>query len=196
MPSIHVLARRSGHFRSVAFILLAQLCLFAHLGALSGRANAADYLSIDSGGMDVGRGWNVGFTQWGAGCVAAARYNDGTTVWMGLSAKFGRFVAFTNPAWKSIEVRAQYEIQMRGNGTRQWRGLYTGFQRGSDEKGIISGSLKQEVLEDFARASAFTVLLSERRLANIELSGSRNALVRAVDCFRQNQEDAQRYAKA
>jgi S1-C subfamily serine protease len=188
--SIRGLSRRSGHFRRFAFLLLAHLC------ASTGSATAAGYLSIDSGGIDVGRGWRVGFTQWGAGCVAAARYNDGTTVWMGFSAKFGRFIAFTNPAWKSIEVGSQYQIQMRGNGTREWRGLYTGFQRGGDEKGIISGSLKQEVLEDFARASGFVVSLAERRLVGVELSGSRNALVRTLDCFRQNQDQAQRYAKA
>jgi S1-C subfamily serine protease len=172
------------------------LFLFAFICALGGRASAADYLSIDSARADVGRGWNVGFTRWGAGCVAAARYNDGTTVWMGFSAKFGRFIAFTNPAWKSIEVGSQYEIQMQARGTRQWRGLYVGFQRGSDEKGIISGNLKQEVLADFARASAFAVSLSGRRLVGIELSGSRNALVSALDCYRQNQDDAQRHAKA
>ena len=67
VSSIRILLRRSGRFLALA------LLLFAQLGVSNGRTDAADYLSIDSGGMDVGRGWNVGFTQWGAGCVAAAR---------------------------------------------------------------------------------------------------------------------------
>lgn len=150
-------------------------------------------LDIDAQRTDGGHGWSIGFSEGGAGCVAAATYRGGTRVWFGASARFGKFVAFANENWQSIDPGGGYEIIIQPHGGRRWRIQTTGG-RFSGEPGIISGDLKIEVMEDLARASGFAIELAGRRIFSGELSGSRRALNMAFDCYERNRTEAERIA--
>jgi len=78
-------------WRAACFIL--SLCLVS-------AAHAE--LSIDKRFGEVS-GWTIGFSEGISGCLAAAKYKDGTTVWLGFGDKAKAYIAFTNPNWKSIE---------------------------------------------------------------------------------------------
>ena len=175
MPLRKILATAA----SVVGVVLS--CLLATSAARSQGAN----LAIDDDLRKSDHGWVVGFSNWAAGCVASATYDGGTTIWLGVSARFGEFVAFTNQDWQSIEPRKAYSIQIKTGGYGNWRGNFTGFDRGK-EKGVISTGLKREFLVDFARSSTFGILLEGRQVANISLSGSRTALNEAINCHGTN----------
>ncbi len=74
-------------------------------------------------------GWSIGFSESLGGCLAAASYGDGTTLWFGIHGTRGvSYLAFTNPKWRSLEVGGQYELFMIA-GRRKWRGDFVGFDR-------------------------------------------------------------------
>lgn len=156
-------------------------------------AQTTNSLAIGGHKFDAGHGWTVGFTQGGAGCIASARYRDQTRVWFGVSAKLGNFVAFANPAWKTVAEGGGYEIFVQPYGRRRWRVETTGVIL-DGERGVLSKNLKLEVMEDLASAAGFAVELAGRRIFGGELSGSRNALNRAFQCFETNKSEAERIA--
>jgi hypothetical protein len=176
-----------------AIAVLMSLCFFGWAAAGSAQAQSGLPFSIDSDEVDIGQGWRVGFSQSSAGCVATARYRDGTRVWLGVSAKIGRFIAFSNPSWRSIEDGGVYEIHVHPRGGRRWRIDVVGVQMGQD-RGIMSGSIKLDVMEDIAHAAGFAVELAGRRIFGGELSGSRRALTTAFSCFDRNKTEAERIA--
>src|SRR5258705_264947 len=48
-------------------------------------------------------GWIIGFSEGIGGCLAAAKYRDETTVWLGFSGgRDNAYIAFTSPKWRSI----------------------------------------------------------------------------------------------
>lgn len=161
---------------------VAALVLLASAVVLIAPARAQQ-LSIDDDLRKLDRGWVVGFSRWAAGCVAAATYTGGVTLWLGATSRFGSFIAFTHPDWQSIQGGSEYRMEVLTTGAgSDWKGNFIGFVRES-EKGVITSGLKREFIEDFARASGFRLRLEGRQVANISLSGSRSALVDVIACY-------------
>ncbi len=125
--------------------------------------------------------------------MAVARYRDGTRVWFGVSAKHGRFVAFANAGWKSLVAGGNYQLRVLPYGGTRWRTEAVGVNL-DGEGGVLSSSLKLDVMQDLARASGFSVELAGRKIFGGELSGSRRALSMAFDCFARNKSEAERVA--
>jgi len=155
-------------WRAACFIL--SLCLVS-------AAHAE--LSIDKRFGEVS-GWTIGFSEGISGCLAAAKYKDGTTVWLGFGDKAKAYIAFTNPNWKSIERDGEYELGLV-TGRKRWVGKFVGFER-EGEKGVFSSGLKAEFLEDFAVSGGVRVFLNQRSVSALSLAGSRNALSEVISC--------------
>lgn len=148
--------------------------------AAVGQASAQ--LALDEDVRDI-RGWEVGYTRGLNGCVATAKFTDGTGVWVGFSQKHGAFIAFTNDKWQSIDQNASYRLEVRAQGQGLWRGTFVGFEHGSG-RGLINGGLKTEFLIDFARAGGMTVSYDNRVITRVSLAGSRAAVEEALACYR------------
>ena len=116
--------------------------LFLQGAALPARAE----LGIDKQFGEIS-GWEIGFNESMGGCLAAAKYKDGTTVWLGFGGDENKtYIAFTNPKWQSIEADGGYEIQLV-TGRRIWNGKFIGFER-TNEKGVYSFGLKSEFVSE------------------------------------------------
>lgn len=147
--------------------------------ACAAEARCGD-LNIDKSFGKVS-GWDVGFSKSVGGCLAAATYQDRTTVWFGFAGdKPGAYIAFTNPRWASVEVDGQYDMQLIMGRTR-WNGEFIGFER-STEKGVFSGNLKTEFMVELAESGGVGVFLNRRRVAALSLDGSRRALEAVLSC--------------
>lgn len=157
---------------------LAAIALAA--GIQAGRAQAL--LSLDEDVSDV-RGWDVGYTRGLNGCLAMAKFTDGTGVWVGFSQKYGAFIAFSNDKWQSIEASRDYRLEVRAQGYGLWRGNFSGFTQGSG-RGLINSGLKTQFLIDFARAGGMTVSYDNRVITRVSLAGSRAAIEEALACYK------------
>ncbi len=158
----------------------AALSLSAILSAPTARAQQnPPPLAIDKV-YENPQGWTVGQNNAG-GCLAAASYKDGTTVWIGFDRNGRTVLAFTNAAWRGVTLGETYSLQMRARGQGNWRGSFTGFER-RGERGFIATGLKPEFLRDFANAGGIWVYLGEREMARLSLIGSRAALNSTIDC--------------
>ncbi|NEV77957.1 trypsin-like peptidase domain-containing protein [Rhodopseudomonas sp. BR0C11] len=147
--------------------------------AIATEARCGD-LNIDKSFGKVS-GWDVGFSKSVGGCLAAATYQDRTTVWFGFAGdKPSAYIAFTNPRWASVEVDGQYDMQLVMGRTR-WNGEFMGFER-SNEKGVFSGNLKTEFMVELAESGGVGVFLNRRRVAALSLDGSRRALEAVLSC--------------
>ncbi|WBU27650.1 serine protease [Rhodopseudomonas palustris] len=147
--------------------------------ACAAEARCGD-LNIDKSFGKVS-GWDVGFSKSVGGCLAAATYQDRTTVWFGFAGdKPSAYIAFTNPRWASVEVDGQYDMQLIMGRTR-WNGEFIGFER-STEKGVFSGNLKTEFMVELAESGGVGVFLNRRRVAALSLDGSRRALEAVLSC--------------
>lgn len=136
-------------------------------------------LSIDKSFGQVS-GWNIGFSEDIGGCVAAAKYKDETTIWLGFGDKSYAYIAFTNPKWESINRNGEYQLRLI-TGRRVWVGTFAGFER-TGEKGIFSSGLKAEFLDDFAAAGGVRVFLNQKPVSALSLTGSRDALNQVISC--------------
>ena len=114
--------------RPIAACAAFVVCALAWLGIAASAAQAQTMLSVDDDIRTSERGWAIGFSNWAAGCVASGTYGGGTTLWLGISAKYGEFVAFTNPDWQSIEARRSYRIEVKTRGYGNWRGDFPTFR--------------------------------------------------------------------
>jgi len=155
-------------------------------------ARGEDVLRIDKSFGTVS-GWDVGFSNSVGGCLAAATYQDRTTVWFGFGGgdKPSAYIAFSNPRWTSVEVDGQYDMQLVMGRTR-WNGQFVGFER-TNEKGVFSGNLKTEFMVELAESGGVGVFLNRRRIAGLSLDGSRRALEAVLSCqkaFMTAQSDA------
>ena len=148
------------------------------LSALSLSVAHAE-LSIDKSFGQVS-GWNIGFSEDIGGCVAAAKYKDDTTIWLGFGDKSYAYIAFTNPKWESINRNGEYKLRLI-TGRRAWVGTFAGFER-TGEKGIYSSGLKAEFLDDFAAAGGVQVFLNQKPISALSLAGSRDALNQVISC--------------
>jgi serine protease Do len=158
------------------------------LGVASNVAHAE--LKIDKRYGEVS-GWAIGFSETLRGCVAATKYRDETTVWLGFTMEDGdAYIAFTNPNWKSIREKGEYDLELSMDGGN-WKGKFTGFEA-NNEKGIYSFGLKREFVIGVARSRGVRVLVSRQPLASLSLSGSTNALSYTLNCQKEYTEASAR----
>ncbi|SFK85803.1 S1C family serine protease [Methylorubrum salsuginis] len=153
----------------------------AALGLLvAGAAQAGPVLSVDKS-IEKVAGWSIGVSKALNGCLAAATYQDETTVWMGFDGdKDEAFLAFTNPRWKSIEPDRVYHLAMM-TGRGRWKGRFTGVER-TNERGLYASGLKKGFVLDIARAGGVDVIFEQKSIARLSLSGSSDAISAMIDC--------------
>lgn len=131
-------------------------------------------------------GWSIGYSEALGGCLAAATFGDGTTIWFGLSAVRGNaYLAFTNPKWRSINAGDQYDLRLQAHGQRQghgrWGGTFVGFERG-EARGLFQSGLRDNFVADLSNAGAITVEFEGRPIAKLSLVGSTDALDAVLGC--------------
>ena len=146
---------------------------------------AAPVITVD---RTLGRvaGWSIGYSGSLGGCLAAATYQDGTTIWFGFGSATDRaFLAFTNAKWRSIEVGQSYDIHLLAHGGSKWRGAFAGFER-NGEKGIFTAGLKDQFVSDLAEAGGLDVTLDARRVAVLSLVGSSDAFAAVARCQKES----------
>lgn len=182
--------RRSGDLRRALGAVLCGLALMCGIAP----AAAQGPLSFDETVGEV-NGWRIGYSRGFAGCFANAQFVDGTTIWIGYAAKLEFYIAFTNAAWKSIQPGKEYRLSINTQGRGRWNGVFLGFERAQD-KGVISPSLKEKFLVDFAEAGGITLQIGDRRIAGLSLAGSRNAVLKMLSCQQERAEQASADAKA
>lgn len=136
-------------------------------------------------------GWTIGSNDTVKGCLAASTYGDGTTIWFGIDSEKNGFIAFTNPAWRSIETARDYKIMLRAGATN-WSGNFAGIER-NNEKGVILFGMKTQFLSDFASAGQLGVFLDGASVTRVRLNGSSAALNAVMECAgRSNDNSAER----
>lgn len=168
--------------RTNALYALGRRVVCSVLAACVVSSVASAELSIDKTFGQVS-GWTIGFSEGITGCLAAAKYKDETTVWLGFGGKSKAYIAFTNPNWKSIERNGEYELRLV-TGRKRWIGKFTGFER-TGEKGVYSIGLKAEFLDDFAVSGGVRVFLNQKPISGLSLAGSRDALTQVISCQRE-----------
>lgn len=142
---------------------------------------AAPSLAVDKSFGKVA-GWSIGYSGSAGGCLAAASYGDGTTVWFGFTGSANdAYLAFTNPRWRSIEPGQSYDIHMRANGGGNWRGPFAGFDH-DGAHGLFETGLKDKFVVDLAQAGGLTVDWQGRTIATLSLVGSSDALAAVLGC--------------
>jgi serine protease Do len=164
-------------FRSIALALAAS----AGTAALPAAASPAPpRLTVDKTFGKVA-GWSIGFSQGLGGCLAAASYGDGTTLWFGIGgARGSSYLALTNPKWRSLEVGGQYDLQLLA-GREKWHGTFTGFER-DEAKGLFQSGLKERFVADLSRAGSIAVRFQGKQIAVLSLVGSTEAFDAVLGC--------------
>lgn len=142
---------------------------------------AAPTLTVDKTFGKVA-GWSIGYSSSAGGCLAAAGYGDGTTVWFGFTGSANdAYLAFTNPRWRSIEPGQRYDVHLRADGGGNWRGSFAGFDHDGTH-GLFETGLKDKFVEDLAGAGGLTVEWQGRTIASLSLVGSSDALAAVLGC--------------
>ncbi|KAB7785242.1 S1C family serine protease [Methylorubrum populi] len=162
---------------------LAALAFMASATALA--SPAPPNLTVDKS-FGKTAGWSIGYSEALGGCLAAATFGDGTTIWFGLSAVRGNaYLAFTNPKWRSIAAGDQYDLRLQAHGQRQghgrWGGTFVGFERG-EARGLFQSGLRDNFVADLSNAGAITVEFEGRPIAKLSLVGSTDALDAVLGC--------------
>lgn len=150
-------------------------------------------LAIDAGATEA-EGWAVGYNNALQGCLAKATYQDDTTVWIGYSGKLQFYVAFTNPAWRSIEAGKSYAMRIEARGLANWKGTFAGFDH-NGERGVINSNLKREFLLDIAATSGIALKLGDKLITRVSMAGSRAALNEMLSCQRSHPDANQSEAR-
>ncbi|MEE8627300.1 MULTISPECIES: S1C family serine protease [Methylobacterium] len=126
-------------------------------------------------------GWSIGYSESLGGCLAAASYGDGTTLWFGIGGTRGTsYLALTNPKWRSLEVGGQYELHMLA-GRERWHGTFTGFER-DEARGLFQAGLKERFVADLSRSGSIAVRFQGRQIATLSLVGSTEAFDAVLSC--------------
>ena len=113
--------------------------------------------------------------------MAAAKYRDETTVWLGFSdGKDSAYIAFTSPKWQAIEVDGGYDLQLVMR-RHVWNGKFYGFERTS-EKGVYTNNIKAAFLDDLAASGGVRLFLNRKPISSFSLEGSRQALTAVAAC--------------
>lgn len=162
---------------NIAFAVLAVVSAAAHSAA---AAPAPPNLTVDRTFGKVA-GWSIGYSQSLGGCLAAASYGDGTTLWFGFNgARGSSYLALTNPNWRSLDIGGQYELQMIA-GRQKWRGTFIGFERG-DARGLYQSGLKERFVADLSDSGSIKLIFQGRQIAILSLVGSTEAFDAVIDC--------------
>lgn len=149
--------------------------------AAPGSAASLPPLAVDKAFGKVA-GWSIGYSDSLRGCLAAATYQDGTTVWFGFGGENNTaYIALTNGRWQSLEPGRTYNLEVRTRGRANWRGEFVGIER-SDEKGLFAAGLKERFVIDLAKAGGMVVSFERRSIASLSLSGSADALDAVLGC--------------
>ena len=144
-------------------------------------SSAAPTLTVDKSFGKVA-GWSIGYSGSAGGCLAAARYGDGTTVWFGFGgARNNAYLAFTNARWRSIEPGQSYDVHLRARGGSNWQGSFAGFDH-DGERGLFESGLKDKFVADLSEAGGLSVEWDGRQIASLSLVGSSEALAAVVGC--------------
>ncbi|GJE40766.1 hypothetical protein KHHGKMAE_4863 [Methylobacterium persicinum] len=126
-------------------------------------------------------GWSIGYSESLGGCLAAASYGDGTTLWFGFNGnRNSSYLAFTNAKWQSLESGGQYDLRMIA-GRQKWHGTFTGFERG-DAHGLYQSGLKERFVADLSEAGTIKVIFQGRQIAELSLVGSTEAFEAVIGC--------------
>ncbi len=162
--------------RAAAALAAASLSCSAALASPS-----APTLTVDKSFGKVA-GWSIGYSSSAGGCLAAASYGDGTTVWFGFAGSANdAYLAFTNPRWRSIEPGQSYEVHMRANGGGNWHGPFAGFDHDGTH-GLFEAGLRDKFVMDLAQAGGLTVEWQGHAIAALSLVGSSDALTAVLGC--------------
>ena len=144
-------------------------------------SSAAPTLAVDKSFGKVA-GWSIGYSQSAGGCLAAARYGDGTTVWFGFGgARNNAYLAFTNARWRSVEPGQSYDLHLRARGGSNWHGSFAGFDH-DGERGLFESGLTDKFIADLSEAGGLSVEWDGRQIASLSLVGSSDALAAVVGC--------------
>ncbi len=163
--------------------LLAAGLLLACFGNATVRAG----LQIDRT-FDKSEPWTIGYNSSLKGCVASARSNDGTTVWIGFDGSdpdIPAYVAFTNPNWRSIQPRKFYELEIQASGSHRWSGYGSGVERLKEkerERGLFVFGVKRRLLQELAQASGLVLSLNKEVLARTNISASTGVIEKLMSC--------------
>lgn len=154
---------------------------FAGAAALPAVASPAPpKLTVDKTFGKVA-GWSIGYSESLGGCLAAASYGDGTTIWFGFNgARGSSYLALTNPKWRSLEAGGQYDLRLLA-GREKWQGTFTGFERG-DAKGLYQAGLKERFVADLSNAGSVAVIFQGKQIAVLSLVGSTEAFEAVMGC--------------
>ena len=126
-------------------------------------------------------GWSIGYSESLGGCLAAASYGDGTTLWFGFNgARGSSYLAVTNERWRSVEVGGQYDLRILA-GRERWRGTFTGFAR-EEARGLYQSGLKERFVADLSNAGSVDLIFQGRRIATLSLVGSTEAFEAVLGC--------------
>lgn len=126
-------------------------------------------------------GWSIGYSENLGGCLAAASYGDGTTLWFGVNgARGASYLALTNPKWRSLEVGGQYELFMIA-GRQKWHGTFTGFER-DEAHGLYASGLKERFVADLSESGSISVIFQKKQIAALSLVGSTEAFDAVIGC--------------
>lgn len=162
--------------RRAGALLLLGIAAFGSL-----RAAAAEGLLAMDQELGQVRGWDIGINTDAGSCIAKARYEDRTTVWLGFGENGKGFFALSNARWRSLEEGKSYELNLLARGAGRWRGTFSGGSVG-DEHSLLATSLKESFMVDIARAGGIEVRYQDKTIARLSLSGSMAALTAVLDC--------------
>lgn len=142
---------------------------------------ATPSLTVD---RSVGKvaGWSIGYNGSAEGCLAAASYGDGTTIWFGLAGATGQvYLAFTNPRWRSIEPGQSYDISLHTLNGGSWKGTFAGLDR-AGSRGLYQADVQPEFINGLAGSGRLTLEWQGRSIAALSLSGSMEAFQAVLVC--------------
>ena len=131
--------------------------------------------------------WSIYQSRVYKGCIATARYQDGTQLRLGYDGIVrGYFVNLSNPRWTGYENLKNYELFFVMDGSRSFRGYFHMIERDRFPT-FETGGVNLGFLEGIAAANGVIVRLNDFQIASMSLSGSRRALSSMVDCERARQ---------
>lgn len=89
--------------------------------------------------------------------------------------------------WSSIRPRSNYEVRMDFNRGTNWNVDFRGIQLGESAKGLLNSSDAYSedsgiFAEDFMRSDTVYIAFEGKRVANLNLKGSRAAFEEMVEC--------------
>jgi hypothetical protein len=133
------------------------------------------------------RGWRIAHSDEYVGCVASAKYRDGTLVRIGFDGIIRKpFLNFSNSKWSSYPTGRTYEITFDTGRSGRFAGFFHTLLR----EGVLTfenGGLNDKFLDAVAGAASLNVRSENTLLTGLVLDGSRAALNETQVCQSQFQ---------